>query len=208
MDNRDKEWAPRIMEMVDRSSCQLRSISISSIGLNEIVVENLLRIVGAQVTEITLEGHLSGYIFTRISDASDPLLPSLKHIKVVQEYPKCIVPCELYPPLPAVLDAAHSRQLSLDLEVYLDNPHAHMLDEMEIRRLRIEDGVQVGVTWMESLTWEEDVDILERLALFLGRRLGERLDGRDGEVLRNFPVIHEWLGTAEELINEDQFRVD
>ncbi|KAK1235547.1 hypothetical protein PQX77_001224 [Marasmius sp. AFHP31] len=176
----DVFWVERLIKMVERSSCHLRSISIHRINLNDLDSETVLRTVGAQVTELTLKGQMfSNYLFTRIADTTDPLLPKLKLIKVVQdEHPDTQLPCELIPPLPAVLNAARSRRVSLDLEVYPDNPDKWMLNESEMDDLKIKVGVDIRVKWQARTVWEGH--LLERLGTLMYRRLL----GLSSEILR------------------------
>ncbi|KAJ8073288.1 hypothetical protein PM082_020160 [Marasmius tenuissimus] len=203
----DVFWVERIINMVDRSSCHLRSISIHRINLNDLDLETVLRTVGAQVVELTLKGQLfSDYLFTRIADTINPLLPKLKLIKIVQdEHPDTQLPCELTPPLPAVLDAARSRRVSLDLEVYPDNPDQWMVNEAEISDLKLKNGIDVRVKWQDRSVWEGH--LLERLGTLMYRRLL----GLSSEILRNFPIIYDWLNIVERLMNsstKDNFEVE
>ncbi|ESK89155.1 hypothetical protein Moror_5250 [Moniliophthora roreri MCA 2997] len=132
----------RIMEMVERSRANLKSITIRDLEFMDGSVERLLQLA-PEATTLTLEGYVFPHIFWHL--AAGRLLPKLEHLAVRRFPNRNFV---LSPPLREILEVArlrgatcqchyvnvahiHPRLKSLEVEVLSDASDVKVADELE-----------------------------------------------------------------------------
>ncbi|KAJ8083620.1 hypothetical protein PM082_009495 [Marasmius tenuissimus] len=214
--------------MVESSNCRLKSITVVNFPLDKSKdVEAFLRSVGAEVVTLTLQGLVLGHLFNRIGDTSSQdtlLLPRLRTIRVVQRWPGweqpstgCWVhvqPSKVCPSIPSLLRAAQSRLLlSVEVEIYGDSPYLEMVSPEELRRMRTETGILVGVKVLRSLLQEGHM--LERLSTLVVERwrmqwghhlMEETRIRRRNKRARDLSVFKDILQTMQDFIRLDNPR--
>ncbi|KAL0570424.1 hypothetical protein V5O48_011538 [Marasmius crinis-equi] len=110
-----------VIQMVEQSYCQLRSISVRGIMLTDITVARFLRAAGANAVNLTLEGQLFDHLFDCIA-SDETFLPKLEDLVVRLD--KHTV---LSPPIDALTAMVRARTQGtarvlrrVDVEVYSD----------------------------------------------------------------------------------------
>ncbi|KAK7034575.1 hypothetical protein VNI00_012203 [Paramarasmius palmivorus] len=113
-----------IVDLIERSQCNLTSVDIDVVYCTDVTVERLLRLA-PHCTNLVLRGQLSSYLFDSI--ASRGLVPDLQYLSVrfPKDYGRAI---GIYPLLQPILNAAKALQSLSTL--YIDT-YKEALDESE-----------------------------------------------------------------------------
>ncbi|KAL0562718.1 hypothetical protein V5O48_019363, partial [Marasmius crinis-equi] len=81
-----REVLHEVAQAVERSSCKLKSITISEIQLLDVTVERFLTAVGGDVTQLALSGLLTDHLFDVIARPSHYFLPTLESLTIKRSF--------------------------------------------------------------------------------------------------------------------------
>ncbi|KAG7096196.1 hypothetical protein E1B28_003646 [Marasmius oreades] len=159
----DLSW---VVDVLKKSECTLRTLSIAGIDLADVTIGRLLRSRGVRkVTELTLEGHPGGYLFNCIT-GDQRLLPDLEVLRVCMAHTdrggQRVI---LAPPIRSILNLVQSRKRGLkvvNLELFW---HAH--DNGVAQRLR-----ELGNVSVRRLEYKFETPSLLRDEMWTVRQLG------------------------------------
>ncbi|KAL0564258.1 hypothetical protein V5O48_017794 [Marasmius crinis-equi] len=205
-----------IHRMVQRSNVSLKGITIREVNLGDVTVERFLRVVGSEVKELIIEGMVFDHLFHCIASEPHDFLPNLEILKIRSEDPTRSsrgflgwpnIPCELSPPLEAVVSAARSEEKlkTLELELLRDPSESScgISDDSAVRG-QIEDLERNGIS-----VHIKHLDIPRELKGLALDRLGKLLESTVGlfsntalGLHENMPVVDNLFRIVEKYIQE------
>ncbi|KAL0564259.1 hypothetical protein V5O48_017795, partial [Marasmius crinis-equi] len=214
---RDDRLISRIFGMIQRSNVHLKGITVREVNLGDVTVERFLRAVGQEVKELILAGMVFDHLFDCIASEPHDFLPNLEILKIYGEDPTRAsrersgcwphIPCELSPPLEAVVSAVQSRERLKTLELELlrgpSESSRGTSDDSTVRG-KIEDLEGIGIsvhTKHLDIPRELKGPALDRLGLVLKSKAGQ-FAHPEGGLHENMPVIDNLFRIVEKEVHE------
>ncbi|KAL0579658.1 hypothetical protein V5O48_002354 [Marasmius crinis-equi] len=215
-----------LISLVYRSNVQLQSITVREVALGDVVMEEFLRAVGSEVTELTIGGFLFDYVFDCMTTMSGDLLPKLEVLRIRSDrtgvpepdvgvfFTPENVPWEISPPLGAVAKLAGSRDKLkvLELEVVVNTAQVPgaSLDitgqaRQDLESLR-RDGLTITTYCLDGSQLVGPT--LERVGKFLEHDLYLFLTQAEDMIGKVAPIVDNTFRIVEGFLQEDRLNRD